>query len=110
MGWVAIIAALLQVFGPVLLKLLEKWLHLAAASVTVPGDAADAPGAVAAVFDEAVRICPRPGVRALLRAAKPVAVSRARVAYTKASGAAVGVPELTADERAVLHDAAHGAK
>ena len=109
MSWAAVIAALLQVLGPViadfLKQLLDKWLSRAAETLPAPAGPAD----VGRLFDAAIERTPRFAFarRSLLRAAKRVAESRAAEVFATA-GAAPLAP-LTTAEAAELADAAGAA-
>lgn len=80
MTWAAIIAALIDVLGPLLIEWLKQWLsaklNAAAAGIDL-GRQADA--AVGELFDEAIRQTPRFALprRLLLRRLRAVAVAKA---------------------------------
>ena len=109
MSWAAVIAALLQVLGPViadfLKQLLDKWLSRAAESLPAP----EGPGHVGRLFDAAIERTPRFAFarRNLLRVARRVAESRAGAIFAAAGGAPLA--PLTAAEAAELADAAGAA-
>lgn len=109
MGWSAIIAALLQLFGPVLVdllkQLLDKWLNKAAESLPPP-DPKD-PGAVTALFDAAIDRAPRFAFvrRGFLRSCKRAAEWRANEVMAAASVGGTMTP-LGEEEAAELRDAA----
>jgi hypothetical protein len=71
MGWAAIIAVLLQIFGPLLAEWIKKWFdsHLrhAAALLPEPSFYADEPAARDALFEKAVATTRNPLRRLLLR-------------------------------------------
>lgn len=107
MGWAAIIGLFLQFLGPLIQKLLDKWLNKAAKKLKAPDSYASPTKATEALYDAAIaeakgiRHAP---VRALLRAAKRAAVARAEPVFAKAGGANVKIPPLTKAEKEELTD------
>ncbi len=110
MTWAALIAALIEVFGPILVEWLKRWLEdrlkTAATHLPEPTSFAHHSAPPAALFDKAISLLPPLAFarRTLLRRLRASAVKRADALM---SGQAVAV--LTADERAELREAAGAA-
>lgn len=83
MGWAAIIAAIMQVFGPLLAEWLQKWLdsllNKSAARLPTLSSFNTAEAAKGALLDEAISSLPRLAFarRAMLRRMKSMSVNSA---------------------------------
>lgn len=113
MGWGALIAVIIELFGPVLAdwlkKLLEQWLRQAAESATLsePDPAMMAAENISLLFDAAIDRMPRLAFvrRNFLRSCKRAALARANQLMHAAQGG--GSPtQLFPGERDELRDAA----
>lgn len=110
MEWIALITLFLQIFGPLIAKLIEKWLNRAAKTLKSPESYASPTAATEALYDKAIGLATgvlRAPVRALLRSAKHAAVARAEPVFAKAAGEKVKIPPLTKAEHAEMADALH---
>lgn len=115
MEWIALITLFLQIFGPLIEKLLEKWLNRAAKKIKAPEKYGSPALATAALYDQAIKDASglrNAPIRALLRVAKRAAVERAEEVFVNASGGKVKVkiPPLTKAEKEELTDLCHVAK
>lgn len=113
MQWIALITLFMEIFGPLIKQLIEKWLNRAAKKIKGPESFSSPAVATTALYDAAIAEAKwiiRAPIRALLRVAKRAALSRSDVVFAKASGAKVKIPPLTKAEREELKDACHLAR
>lgn len=100
MEWAAIIAALLQVFGPVIARLLEQWLTRAAEHLPRPDPDSEHAGQIALLFDAAITHAPKRHAVAL-RILRRHAMTRASALFAVALDPRSTAPvPLSSSERA----------
>jgi hypothetical protein len=108
----ALVAALISVFGPAFLAWVRKLLNKTAKSLPAPESYPTPHAATAALFDAAIEAVParKFGRRILLRVLRRVAVARAPELFEAARAGGGAVPPLTELEAAELADAAGAGK